>query len=82
MNNEFVLQQAGFFAERVAKEAGADRRAQVVRAFEIALNRTPSAKEIEWSLSFLRSQADGYAQRNNEKPDASALRDFVMRLSI
>jgi mono/diheme cytochrome c family protein len=76
MNNEFVLQQTGFFAERVAKEAGADRRAQVVRAFEIALNRTPSAKEIEWSLSFLKSQADGYAQRNNEKPDASALRDF------
>jgi hypothetical protein len=76
MNNEFVLQQTGYFAERVAKEASADRRAQVVRAFEIALNRTPSAKEIEWSLSFLKSQADGYAQRNNEKPDASALRDF------
>ena len=76
MNNEFVLQQAFFFAERVAKEAGADHRAQVVRAFEIALNRMPSAKEIEWSLSFLRSQAEGYAKRNNEKPDASALRDF------
>jgi mono/diheme cytochrome c family protein len=76
MNNEFVLQQAVFFAERVAKEAGADRRAQVVRAFEIALNRTPNAKEMEWSLSFLKSQADGYAQRKDEKPDASALRDF------
>ncbi len=76
MNNEFVLQQAGLFSERVAKESGADKRAQVVRAFEIALNRLPNAKEIEWSLSFLKSQADGYAQRKNEKPDASALRDF------
>jgi hypothetical protein len=76
MNNEFVLQQSGFFAERVAKEAGADRRAQVVRAFKIALNRPPSAKEIEWSLAFLKSQADGYAKRNNENPEASALRDF------
>jgi hypothetical protein len=76
MNNEFVLQQAGFFAERVAKEAGADRRAQVVRGFEIALNRPPNAKEMEWSLSFLKSQADGYAQRKDEKPEASALRDF------
>ena len=76
MNNEFVLQQAGFFAERVAKEAGADRRAQVVRAFEIALNRAPNAQEMEWSLSFLKSQADGYAQRKDEKPEASALRDF------
>jgi len=76
MNNEFVLQQAGFFAERVAKEAGADRRVQVVRAFQIALNRTPNAKEMEWSLSFLKSQADGYAQRKDEKPEASALRDL------
>jgi hypothetical protein len=76
MNNEFVLQQSGFFAERVAKEAGADRRAQAVRAFKIALNRPPNAKEIEWSLSFLKSQADGYAQRKNEEPEKAALRDF------
>jgi hypothetical protein len=76
MNNEFVLQQSGFFAERVAREAGADRRAQAVRAFKIALNRPPNAKEIEWSLSFLKSQADGYARRNNGEPEASALRDF------
>ncbi|HEU0178409.1 MAG TPA: PSD1 and planctomycete cytochrome C domain-containing protein [Blastocatellia bacterium] len=76
MNNEFVLQQAFFFAERVAKEAGADKRAQVVRAFEIALNRPPNAKEIEWSLSFLKSQAEGFARRKDEKPEESALRDF------
>jgi Protein of unknown function (DUF1553)/Protein of unknown function (DUF1549) len=76
MNNEFVLRQAGFFAERIAKEGGADKRAQVVRAFKIALNRTPNAKEIEWSLSFLKSQADGYARLKNEEPEASALRDF------
>ena len=76
MNNEFVLQQAGFFAERVVKEAGPDKRAQVVQAFKIALNRAPNAKEIEWSLSFLKSQAEGYAQRKNEAPEKAALRDF------
>jgi hypothetical protein len=76
MNNEFVLQQSRFFAERAAKEAGADKGAQVVRAFEIALNRRPNAKEIEWSLSFLKSQAEGYAQRKDEEPEMSALRDF------
>jgi len=76
INNEFVLQQAGFFAERVVKEAGEDKRAQVVRAFKIALGRAPSVKEIEWSLSFLKSQADGYSQREDEKPEVSALRDF------
>ena len=76
MNNEFVLRQAGFFAERVVKEAGEDRRAQIVRAFKIALNRAPNAKEIEWSLSFLKSQAEGYAQRKDEEPEKAALRDF------
>ncbi|MCI0387599.1 MAG: DUF1553 domain-containing protein [Acidobacteria bacterium] len=76
MNNEFVLQQAGFFAERVVKEAGQDRRAQVVQAFKIALNRQPNAKEIEWSLSFLKSQAEGYAKRKDEEPEKAALRDF------
>ncbi len=76
MNNEFVLQQSGYFAERVAKEAGGDKRAQIVRVFQIALGRQPSAKEIEWSLSFLKSQAEGYAQRKAEKPEAEALRDF------
>jgi hypothetical protein len=76
MNNEFVLQQARFFAERVVKEAGPDKRAQVIRAFEIALNRPPNAREIEWSLSFLKSQAEGYARGGNEGPETSAARDF------
>ncbi len=76
MNNEFVLQQAGFFADRVARSAGPDKRAQVFQAFKIALNRAPNVKEIEWSMSFLNSQAEGYVQRKNEAPEKAALRDF------
>ena len=76
MNNEFVLQQSGFFAERVEKEAGADRRAQIIRAFKIALNREPRPNEIEWSVSFLNSQEAGYSERKNEKSQKAALRDF------
>lgn len=76
MNNEFILQQAGFFAERISSEAGTDARKQVGAAFKLALNRQPSEKEMTWSLEFLRTQAAGYAERKNEKPDAAALRDF------
>ncbi len=76
MNNEFVLEQSGYFAERIVKEAGEDKRAQAIRAFKIALNRAPSVKEIEWSLAFLKSQAEGYAQRKHDQPEAAALRDF------
>lgn len=80
MNNEFVLEQAKFFAERVTTEAGANVQQQIVRAFQIALNRKPNVQEQEWSLNFLKSQTDGYVQRKNENPDAAALRDFCHAL--
>ena len=76
MNNEFVLQQAGFFAERVAAEAGTDPRKQIASAFKLALNRQPSEKETAWAIEFLQKQTAGYAERKNEKPEAAALRDF------
>ncbi len=84
LNNDFVLEQAGYFAERIEREAGSAKRNRVTRVFQIALGRTPSVKEMEWSLTFLKSQSDGYAQRKNEKPEAAALRDFchsVMNLN-
>jgi hypothetical protein len=37
LNNEFVLEQAGYLAERVTREAGAEKRNQVKRAFQIVL---------------------------------------------
>ncbi len=76
MNNEFVLDQAKYFAERVTAEAGAETNKQIARAFQIALHRKPSAKEQDWSLNFLKSQTTGYAERKHENPDAAALRDF------
>jgi hypothetical protein len=76
MNNQFVLEQSAFLAERVAREAGGNLNAQIERAFLVALNRKPNAKEMEWSLGFINAQAAGYAERKTEKPDAAALRDF------
>jgi mono/diheme cytochrome c family protein len=76
LNNEFVLEQARHFAERVRREAGDDRRAQVTRAFSLALAREPQPKELEWSLGFIESQAKGYAARKHEQPGEAALADF------
>ncbi len=58
LNNEFVLEQARYFAERVERDAGPDRRRQVVSAFRIALNRDPSSVETAWSLDFLAKQKE------------------------
>jgi cytochrome c553 len=80
LNNEFVLQQSQYFAERVKREAGADLRAQISRAYQIALTRRPSARENLWATEFIKSQTEGYRKRNEEKPEEAALRDFCHAL--
>jgi mono/diheme cytochrome c family protein len=80
LNNEFVLEQSGYFAERIRREAGADLRAQIARAFRIALGRSPSEKETAWAVDFIKAQTSGYAQRQHAPPEASALRDFCHAL--
>jgi hypothetical protein len=56
LNGEFVRQQARHFAARLVAEAGADRRAQVERAFELALCRLPRPDELEAAVDFLNAQ--------------------------
>jgi cytochrome c553 len=80
MNNESVLEQAGYFSERVKTEAGSEARAQIERAFLLALNRQPSKQELDWAASFLKSQTAGYVERKHQQPAAAALRDFCHAL--
>src|SRR6185437_7868734 len=56
MNNNFVITQAKFFAERLQKEAGAGMGAQIDLAFRLALGRAPSASEKTSSLAFLQAK--------------------------
>ena len=76
MNNQFVLEQAGFLAERVSQDAGPEPAARVARLFRLALQRAPNAKETAWAVEFLQTQARGYAERRNAQPEAAALRDL------
>ncbi|MCC6538765.1 MAG: PSD1 domain-containing protein [Bryobacterales bacterium] len=46
MNGYLVHEEAAELARRVTREAGANREAQVKRAFEIVLNRAPRADEL------------------------------------
>jgi hypothetical protein len=54
LNSRFVHQQARFFAERVAKEAGKDVAAQVRRAFRLAFQREPAADEADAAAGLVR----------------------------
>ncbi len=62
MNNNFVITQARFFADRLRKEAGGNAGAQVDRAFLIALGRLPSQTEKTSSLAFLNGAPDRLAE--------------------
>ena len=45
-NNEFMLRQANYFAERIKREAGSNPQDQVHQAFVIAFSRSPQKEEI------------------------------------
>jgi cytochrome c553 len=77
MNNQFVLEQAGFFADRVAKESPSD---PLRRAYTLALNRTPNAKEMLMAREFIKKQQAGYVERKDADPARAALRDFCHAL--
>jgi hypothetical protein len=67
LNGEFINSQARHFAARLLREAGGEHSAQVQRAFELALCRPPSAKELTMAAAFLSRQ-----QRQVEEDAARA----------
>jgi hypothetical protein len=54
-NSAFVLSQCEGLTERVTREAGADARAQVDRAFQLVLSRSPAPGEAELAAELVRN---------------------------
>ena len=63
LNNEFILKQVDYFAERVAKEAGDDPAADVKAMYRIALSRDPNQRELATNIAFLQKQREAEAVR-------------------
>jgi len=59
LNNDLVLKQAGFLAERIRKEAGSDPSARVDRAYGLTLARRPTGEEKRLALEFLDRRGRG-----------------------
>jgi hypothetical protein len=76
MNDEFVQEQAGFFADRVRKDAGDDVRSQASAALLRALGREPSAKRVEEAVAFLDGQAERHRAAKAADPQRAALVDL------
>ena len=55
LNDPFVVQQAGYFAERIGREA-ADNASQVRRCYRLAFGREPNSAELETGRVFVTQQ--------------------------
>jgi hypothetical protein len=85
MNSDFALEQAGRFAARLRSEAGADPRAQVTCAWQLAFARRATEQELQQSLDFLGRQTDTLKKRTPQPaakvdPAAQALTSFCQVL--
>jgi mono/diheme cytochrome c family protein len=80
LNNDFVVRQAEAFAERLRREAGAEPRAQVVRAWHVAFGREPSAADVEGALAFLAEQTTHFRAGAKPSPEQQALTCFCQAL--
>jgi hypothetical protein len=69
LNGEFLNRQAGYFAQRLAAEAGADRAARVQRAYQLALSRAADETELSAALAFVDRQQELI---QGESPDTAA----------
>ncbi len=56
LNSGFMMQAAGFFADRLKREGGDSASAEAARAFELAFQREPTGEEIAASTGFIRAQ--------------------------
>jgi len=85
LNGEFLNQEAIHFAERLAREAGEDRAAQIERAYRLALCRSPTADERSAALAFLDRQAQRVAEEDRaraDQPPRNAARTALQALCL
>jgi len=79
LNNEFVLLQARYLAERVKRETGSDDpAAQIKTLYRIALNREPSQTEMTGQIEFIQKERAFQASRNTgQSAELAALTDLA-----
>ena len=70
MNNSSVVRISEHFAKRVAREAGEDPAAQVLRAWQLAYGYDPSQVRRDELVQWLIQQRSLLAQPNPEQPAA------------
>jgi hypothetical protein len=71
MNSDFILSEAGRFAERLRREVGNVARLQIARAWQLVFSRPVTENEIHQSLEFISRQVEELKQRQAKLPAVS-----------
>ena len=80
LNDSFVQTQAAALATRVTREAGEREEKQIVRAFQLVLQRAPTKAELKASLSLLTDQRQRAVAEGTPDPGRVALNSFCRGL--
>jgi hypothetical protein len=80
LNDAFVQTQAAALAARIVREAGEQAERQVVRAFELVLQRAPTKAELNASRNLLLDQQKRAAAEGAAEPARSSLISFCRGL--
>jgi len=82
LNSQFINSQSAIFADRIRRESGTIPRAQIQRAFQLALGRDPDDQDVNWSLEFLAGRRSplGKTHKQNEVTDPQRLTQFCRML--
>lgn len=73
MNDDFVSDQAGYFAERILAETNADPAAWVDRAFQLALGRSPRPARQADAVAFLQERRQVYRDQKLSEAESTRL---------
>jgi hypothetical protein len=75
LNDQFMLEQAEHFAQRVIRETNGSAQSRIERAFQLAYSGKPTPHEFAWAATLLLDQAANYraAGESGEKCDQKAL---------
>jgi hypothetical protein len=68
LNDSFIAEQAGYFAERLVAESPGDARAQVQRAWRLAYGAPAREEDTSRSLVYLAEQTEQIRARLSALP--------------
>jgi hypothetical protein len=80
MNNEFLIEQAGYFAERIEREAGNKLDDEITLAWRLAFSRHPSTTERKHAVEFVAEQTASFDAKDKTPPRTRALTNLCQAL--